>query len=89
MLRSTTPAGFVSAAAALGQLSLGPRLPGLSCAAHFVAGREDAAAPPATVSAVAETVPGAVFSEVAGVAHLSAMEAPDRIAGILSRDIAG
>ncbi|OZC54785.1 alpha/beta hydrolase [Rhodococcus sp. RS1C4] len=54
-----------------------------------IAGSEDSITPSDLGREVADSVPGAEFDLLDGVGHLSTLEAPDAVAGVLRRWIAG
>jgi len=71
MFLATSPGAYAALARALGQLDLARRLPELAPPALFLAGGEDRGIPPAVMQALAESVPGAGYVELAGAAHLA------------------
>ncbi|MCB1395163.1 MAG: alpha/beta fold hydrolase [Rhodobacter sp.] len=82
MILGTRPAGFAAAAGALASLSVQDRLAGLQAPLNVVAGEMDGAAPAEEGRTLARTA-GAMFDLLPGVAHLSPLEAADRLAEIL------
>lgn len=70
MIRATPVAGYQACAAAIKTLALLPHLSRIACPTLFVAGEQDASAPPAVMQAMADAVPGARLAVVPGSGHL-------------------
>lgn len=84
MILATDPEGYRGCAAALEQLNYLPRLGGMRVPVLYLAGAEDATAPPAVMAEMAAATPGAPLDVLPGVAHLSAMEAPAAFAAAVA-----
>lgn len=76
MIRGTSVAGFIGAAAALKTLDYRKDLGRIDLPALFIAGSDDIACPAANVRADAALVPGAAMVEIADAAHISNIEQP-------------
>ena len=71
-------AGYVATCHAIAQVDWLDRLPQVRCPALVIAGGLDAGAPPAMSQAIAARIPGATLALFDDVAHMSAVEQPDR-----------
>lgn len=85
MVASTSVAGYVGCARALQGLAFESRMAEISAPTLFLAGKEDAATPAATMSRIARLVPGAEYVELSPAGHISNMELPDAYTAALRR----
>jgi 3-oxoadipate enol-lactonase len=83
MVRATHPQGYRGCAAALQQLDYGERLHTITIPTLYLAGAEDAGAPPEVMRAMADATPNARYVEIAAAGHLSALEQPEAVAAAL------
>ena len=88
MILATSTEGYRGCAAALGSLDYLDRLGGIGCPALYIAGEFDGAAPPEAMATMAAATPEARFELLAGVAHISVLEAPDAFAGAVTAFLA-
>lgn len=84
MMRTTSPRGYVCAARAIKALALKDRLSELSVPTLFVTGELDQGAPPNMVKDLHERVPGSLFLEIKGAAHMSAVEMPEAVGAAIA-----
>ncbi|MCM2577433.1 bifunctional 3-oxoadipate enol-lactonase/4-carboxymuconolactone decarboxylase PcaDC [Streptomyces meridianus] len=82
-LRRTDPQGYAACCDALAAFDVRDELPGLTAPLLVVAGREDPATPPSHAREIADAVPGAALTEVAGAAHLAGVERPAAVLAAL------
>ena len=73
----TTEEGYRGCASALIGLDYLRQLGAMTVPTLFIAGAEDAAAPPDAMRAMADACPGSVFSVVPGAKHIINMDRPD------------
>jgi 3-oxoadipate enol-lactonase len=77
MLRSTPPEGYAGCCEAIRDMDLRDRLGAIEAPTLVIAGSEDPSTPPARVRAIAGFVRRARYAELAGVAHIANMAAPE------------
>ncbi len=68
---------------AIRDLAHADTLPGVGLPALMIAGSDDQSTAPATVRAMADAVPGALYRELADTGHLAPLERPDEFAALL------
>ncbi|MET7683509.1 3-oxoadipate enol-lactonase [Streptomyces sp. NPDC005423] len=83
------PAAYAACCDALAAFDLRDRLPEISARTLLVAGREDAATPPAQLREIADAVPGAALVEIPGAAHLAPAERPEAVLTALRAHLGG
>jgi 3-oxoadipate enol-lactonase len=88
MLEATDPAGYRACCAALRDADLRPTVDRITAPTLIIAGGLDAATTPAQADELHAAIPASRLVQIAGAAHLSNVEAPDRfsraVAGFLS-----
>ncbi|MEL6800511.1 MAG: 3-oxoadipate enol-lactonase [Pseudomonadota bacterium] len=72
--------GYLGSVAALRDTDLSAEVGAISVPTFCIVGREDASTPPETLRALADAIPGARYTEIAGAGHLPPIEAPDALA---------
>jgi 3-oxoadipate enol-lactonase len=72
----------------LGNFDLRPALAGISVPTEIIVGEEDYATPPEMARVLEKSIPNAHLEVIGGARHLTAIEVPDRIAGMLQLLIA-
>ncbi|GAB2890085.1 bifunctional 3-oxoadipate enol-lactonase/4-carboxymuconolactone decarboxylase PcaDC [Streptomyces mayteni] len=82
-LRAVDPAGYAACCAALADLDLRDRLSSVTAPTLVIAGRDDPATPPAHARELADGIPGASLTELAGAAHLAHLERPAAVLAAL------
>lgn len=82
---ATDPRGYVGCCHAIAALSFTERLGGIACPTLVIAGGADVATTPQMSAAMAERIPDARLEVIEGVAHLGAVEAPDRFGALVRR----
>ncbi|GAA2418149.1 3-oxoadipate enol-lactonase [Streptomyces glaucosporus] len=82
-LRAADPGAYAACCDALAAYDLRADLPRVTAPALVVAGREDPATPPAHARELADGIPGASLTEVAGAAHLANVERPGPVLAAL------
>lgn len=80
MVASTPPAGYIACCEAIRDMDQRAILPTIHAPTLVIAGSEDAAATPEDGHFLADTIPGARYTELP-TAHLSNVEAPDMFLG--------
>jgi pimeloyl-ACP methyl ester carboxylesterase len=65
-----------------------PLLPTIECPTLVLCGGEDATSPAPEMRGIAQAIRGAEYAELAGVGHLSNLEAPDRFNDTVARFLA-
>ncbi|MFI5708364.1 alpha/beta fold hydrolase [Kribbella sp. NPDC051620] len=83
-LRAVDDESYALACEALAEFDLRQRLPRIDRPLALIAGRDDVATPVADAQRIVNAVPGARLTILDDVAHLAPIEAPDRVAAILS-----
>lgn len=82
-IRATPVEGYIGCARAIARLSLTARLGAIACPTLVVVGDEDHATPFSAAEEIARAIHGARLERIAGAAHLSAVEQPDRFNAVL------
>ena len=85
MLLRTPPEGYAAAAEAIAAADLTASTARLRLPALVLVGAQDLATPPAVARALAAAIPGAVFTEIAGAAHIPTYEQADAVTAALRR----
>lgn len=75
---------YAATCAMLGAADLRALLPGITAPTHVLVGEHDHATPPAMARQIAEAIPGAAFTVLAGARHITAVECPDAIAAAIA-----
>ncbi|WP_406334747.1 3-oxoadipate enol-lactonase [Streptomyces sp. NBC_00203] len=81
--RNTDPGAYAACCEALAAFDLRDRLSSISAPTLLIAGREDPATPPAHLREIADAVPGASLTEIAGASHLAPAERPEAVLAAL------
>ncbi|MFD5630736.1 3-oxoadipate enol-lactonase [Streptomyces sp. NPDC127072] len=81
--RTADPEGYAACCDALAALDLRNRLSAIDAPTLLIAGREDPATPPAHLREIADAVPGATLTELAGASHLAPAERPEAVLSAL------
>ncbi|MFB7372492.1 3-oxoadipate enol-lactonase [Streptomyces sp. NPDC056222] len=81
--RNADPDAYAACCDALAAFDLRDRLPSITAPMLLVAGREDPATPPAHLREIADAVPGAALTELAGASHLAPAEQPGAVLAAL------
>ena len=84
MVVRTTGAGYAGCCAAIRDTDLTETARTIAKPTICVVGTADGSTPPALVKELAGLIPGAGYHEIEGVGHIPCVEAPDRLAAILS-----
>ncbi|MFD7325861.1 3-oxoadipate enol-lactonase [Streptomyces sp. NPDC059875] len=87
--RKADPDAYAACCDALAAFDLRDRLPSITAPTLLVAGREDPATPPAHLREIADAVPGAALTEIAGASHLAPAEQPGAVLAALRGHFAG
>ncbi|GAA2423828.1 3-oxoadipate enol-lactonase [Streptomyces macrosporus] len=82
-LRAADPEAYAACCDALAAYDLRADLPRVTAPTLVVAGREDPATPPAHARELADNIPGASLTEVAGASHLANVERPGPVLAAL------
>lgn len=82
-LRTTDPGAYAACCDALASFDLRDRLASITAPTLLIAGREDPATPPAHLREIADAVPGASLTEIAGASHLAPAERPEAVLAAL------
>jgi 3-oxoadipate enol-lactonase len=80
---ATAPSSLAAAYRMLAQSDLRPALAALNCPLHLVAGQHDIARPPALIRALADSLPGARFTDIPS-GHFMALQTPALVARLLT-----
>jgi 3-oxoadipate enol-lactonase len=88
MLAHTPADSYIALGSAIRDADYSTRAATISAPALCIAGSEDSATPPATLRALAGTVPGARYEEIAGVGHLPCIEVPEKTAALIAGFVA-
>ncbi len=88
-LRAADPAAYAACCDALAAYDLRSELHRVAAPTLVVAGRDDPATPPAHARELADGIPGASLTEVAGAAHLAGVEKPGPVLAALLEQLAG
>ena len=81
--KAVDSAAYAACCDAIAAFDLTPLLGNISARTLVIAGRQDAATPPAHARELADGITGSELIELAGVGHLAPYEAPDRVAAAL------
>ncbi|MFE9998130.1 bifunctional 3-oxoadipate enol-lactonase/4-carboxymuconolactone decarboxylase PcaDC [Streptomyces avermitilis] len=81
--RDADPDAYAACCDALAAFDLRDRLSSITAPTLLVAGREDPATPPAHLREIADAVPGASLTEIAGASHLAPAERPEAVLAAL------
>lgn len=81
--RTADPDAYAACCDALAAFDLRDRLASITAPTLLVAGREDAATPPAHLREIADAVPGASLTEISGASHLAPAERPEAVLAAL------
>ncbi|GAA1909949.1 3-oxoadipate enol-lactonase [Streptomyces sodiiphilus] len=82
-LRATDPESYAACCEAIAAYDLREALPDITVPTLVVAGRQDPATPPSHARELADGIPGAGLTEVAGAAHLAGVERPGPVTAAL------
>ncbi|MFJ2813039.1 3-oxoadipate enol-lactonase [Streptomyces sp. NPDC087294] len=83
------PAGYAACCDALAAFDLRDRLAEIQAPTLLIAGREDPATPPAHLREIADAVPGAALTELAGASHLAPAQCPEAVVAALRGHLGG
>ncbi|MEU9283454.1 3-oxoadipate enol-lactonase [Streptomyces sp. NPDC048275] len=81
--RDADPEAYAACCDALAAFDLRDRLASITAPTLLIAGREDPATPPAHLREIADAVPGASLTELAGASHLAPAERPEAVLAAL------
>ncbi|MGW7047617.1 bifunctional 3-oxoadipate enol-lactonase/4-carboxymuconolactone decarboxylase PcaDC [Streptomyces avermitilis] len=81
--RDADPDAYAACCDALAAFDLRDRLSSITTPTLLVAGRQDPATPPAHLREIADAVPGASLTEIAGASHLAPAERPETVLAAL------
>ncbi|WP_306031205.1 3-oxoadipate enol-lactonase [Stappia sp. MMSF_3263] len=84
MLAHTPADSYIALGTAIRDADYSSRAGSISAPTLCIAGSEDSATPPATLQALARTIPGARYEEIADIGHLPCVEVPERTAGLIA-----
>jgi 3-oxoadipate enol-lactonase len=84
MLTRTPIEGYVGCCAALAETDLRDSTAGLRLPVLAIAGSEDGSTPPDLVRETADSIAGARFELVRGAGHIPCVEAPEKVAALIS-----
>lgn len=84
MLCRTTAEGYAGSCAAIRDANFTNAARTIAVPSLCIVGTEDGATPPALVRELASLIPNASYTEIVGVGHLPCVEAPDRLASLIS-----
>ncbi|MFD7818918.1 3-oxoadipate enol-lactonase [Streptomyces sp. NPDC059785] len=87
--RTADPAAYAACCDALAAFDLRDRLAEITVPTLLIAGREDPATPPAHLREIADAVPGASLTELAGASHLAPAERPEAVTAALRGHFGG
>ncbi|QES10134.1 3-oxoadipate enol-lactonase [Streptomyces venezuelae] len=82
-LAAADPEGYAACCEALAAYDLRAELRGITAPTLVVAGRADLATPPAHARELADGIPGAGLTEIAGAAHLAGVDRPEAVTAAL------
>lgn len=88
-IRTVDPAGYAACCEALSAYDLRSDLATVSAPTLVIAGREDPATPPAHAREIADGIPGATLTEIAGASHLAPAERPEEVLTALRAHFTG
>lgn len=78
LIRATPVNGYIGCAHAISRLNVTARLGAISCPTLVLVGEEDHSTPLSMAEEIVRAIPGARLERIAGAAHLSCVEQPDR-----------
>jgi 3-oxoadipate enol-lactonase/4-carboxymuconolactone decarboxylase len=78
-VRDADPAAYAACCDALAAFDVRALLPAITAPTLLIAGREDPATPPAHLREIADAVPGATLTVLAGASHLAPAERPEAV----------
>ncbi|MHA5051373.1 bifunctional 3-oxoadipate enol-lactonase/4-carboxymuconolactone decarboxylase PcaDC [Streptomyces sp. SD15] len=81
--RAADPEAYAACCDALAAFDLRDQLASITAPTLLIAGREDPATPPAHLREIADAVPGASLTELAGASHLAPAERPEAVLAAL------
>ncbi|MFF1654723.1 3-oxoadipate enol-lactonase [Streptomyces sp. NPDC058255] len=81
--RTADPEAYAACCDALAAFDIRDRLETIEAPPLLIAGREDPATPPAHLREIADAVPGASLTEIAGASHLAPAERPEAVLAAL------
>ncbi|MFH8489132.1 bifunctional 3-oxoadipate enol-lactonase/4-carboxymuconolactone decarboxylase PcaDC [Streptomyces longisporoflavus] len=87
--RNADPGAYAACCDALAAYDIRDALPTITAPTLVVAGREDPATPPAHAREIADAVPGASLTELAGASHLAPAERPEAVTAALRTHLTG
>ncbi|MGW6268820.1 bifunctional 3-oxoadipate enol-lactonase/4-carboxymuconolactone decarboxylase PcaDC [Streptomyces sp. NPDC055060] len=87
--RTTDPEAYAACCDALAAYDIRDALATITAPTLVVAGREDPATPPAHAREIADAVPGACLTELAGASHLAPAERPEAVTAALRTHLTG
>ncbi|MCX2861150.1 alpha/beta fold hydrolase [Paucibacter sp. PLA-PC-4] len=88
-LLAQDPAAYIAACQAVRRVDYLGALSGVRCPTLVIAGALDQGATPAMAEAIAQRIPGARLEVLAGASHLSPLEQPEALLGLLGSFAAG
>jgi 3-oxoadipate enol-lactonase len=89
MLAATPDEGYAACCAAIAAMDLRPLLAEITAPTLVVSGHDDPATPPEHGRLIADSIPGARFTEVADASHLASVERPDDVTKLLLDHLGG
>jgi 3-oxoadipate enol-lactonase / 4-carboxymuconolactone decarboxylase len=87
--RNADPEAYAACCDALAAFDLRDRLAEITVPTLLIAGREDPATPPAHLREIADAIPGASLTELAGASHLAPAERPEAVLAALRGHFGG
>jgi 3-oxoadipate enol-lactonase/4-carboxymuconolactone decarboxylase len=87
--KAVDPLAYAACCDAIAAIDLTPVLADISAPTLVIAGREDAATPPAHARELADGIPNSTLIELAAVGHLAPYEAPELVANHLLTHFSG
>ncbi|MET8029911.1 bifunctional 3-oxoadipate enol-lactonase/4-carboxymuconolactone decarboxylase PcaDC [Streptomyces avermitilis] len=81
--RTADPEAYAACCDALAAFDIRDRLESITAPTLLIAGRQDPATPPAHLREIADAVPGASLTEIAGASHLAPAERPEAVLAAL------
>ena len=87
--RTADPEAYAACCDALAAFDIRDRLSSISAPTLLIAGRQDPATPPAHLREIADAVPGAALTEIAGASHLAPAERPEAVLAALRGHLDG
>jgi 3-oxoadipate enol-lactonase/4-carboxymuconolactone decarboxylase len=87
--RTADPAAYAACCDALAAFDLRERLPEIAVRTLLIAGRQDAATPPAHLREIADALPDATLVELPGASHLAPAQCPEAVLTALRAHLDG